>query len=139
MRRHYSTASVPSHTNHSDIAFEEANLLPYYMTMSAHVKFMGGLLMSSLYEPEVPCNLVAWLQPFFEIIDPLVESGDFAKIAMIMGYRQPKLAALWLSVVISGSLEHIMRAARLVIFQSYLKRLPGQISRNHLYLSNLSQ
>lgn len=111
--RHYPNASVPPHINHSDIVFEEANLLPYYMTMSAHVKFMGGLLMSSLYESEVPCNLVdAWLQPFFEIIDPLVESGDFAKIAMIMGNRQPKLAALWLGVVISGSLENIIRAAR---------------------------
>lgn len=69
--------------------------------------------MSSLYEPEVPCNLVdAWLKPIFEIIDPLVDLGDFVKIAMIMGNRQPKLAALWLGVVISGSLEHIMRAAR---------------------------
>ncbi len=113
MRRHYPTASVPPHINHADIVFEEGLLLPYYMTMSAHVKFIGGVLMSSLYEPEVPCNLVdAWLQPIFEIIDPLVESGDFVKIAMIMGNRQPKLAALWLGVVISGSLEHIMRAAR---------------------------
>lgn len=117
MRMDYPTASVPSYTNHEDVVFEEAKLLPYYMTMSAHVKFMGGLLMSSLYEPEVPCNLVdAWLQPFFEIIDPLVESGDFVKIAMIMGNRQPKLSALWLGVVISGSLEHILRAARAGLF-----------------------
>ena len=141
MRTDYPSASVPPHTNHKVIVFEEAKLLPYYMKMSTHVRFMGGLLMSSLYEPKVPCNLVdAWLQPFFEIIDPLVESGDFLKIAMIMGNRQPKLAALWLGVVISGSLEHILRAARAGHFpQSYLKPPPGQLYRNHLCSSNLSQ
>lgn len=113
MRTNYPAASAPPHKNHEDIVFEEAKLLPYYMTMSAHVKFMGGLLMSSLYEPEVPCNLVdAWLQPFFEIIDPLLDSSNFVKVAMIMGNRQPKLAALWLGAVVSGNLEHILHAAR---------------------------
>lgn len=63
--------------------------------MSAYVNIIGGLLMSSLYELEVLCNLVdAWLQPFLEIINQLVESSDFVEIAMIMGNRQPKLAAL---------------------------------------------
>lgn len=113
MQRHYPTASEPPHSNYADIFFEEGLLLPYYMTISAHLNFMGGVLMSSFYEPEVSCNLVdAWLQPIFEIIDPLVKSGDFLKIAVIMGNRQPKLAALWLGAVISGNLQHIMRAAR---------------------------
>lgn len=83
------------------------------MIMSAHLNFMVGLLMSSFYEPEVSCNLVdAWLQPIFGIIDPPAESGDFLKIAVIMGSRQTKFSAQWLGAVINGSLQHIMPAAR---------------------------
>lgn len=60
MRRHYPTASVPPHTNHADIVFEEALLLTYHMTMSAHVKFIHSVSSSveAWYTSGVPPVLV---------------------------------------------------------------------------------
>lgn len=74
---------------------------------------MHALLSGSFFDPQVSCNLVSpWFQPIAEIIDPLVKTGDFESIAIIMGKRQPKLAALWMGAIISGMANPILQWAR---------------------------
>jgi hypothetical protein len=36
------------------------------------------------------------------VIDPIVKRDDYKTLAIVMGQRQPKLAALWLGAIISG-------------------------------------
>jgi len=90
--------------------WEESKLLCYYMTLSCDRRGMHALLCGSFFDPQVTCNLVSpWFQPIIEIIDPLVKTGDFESIAIIMGRRQPKLAALWMGAAISGMADSILQ------------------------------
>jgi hypothetical protein len=78
-------------------------LLPYYMTLSCNVWGLRALLCGTFYEPAVPCILVSpWLQPVFEMIDPIIAREDFGRFVTIMSKRQPRLAALWLGAVMLG-------------------------------------
>lgn len=93
---------------------EDSKLLPYYMTLSCNTRGMHALLCSSFFDPQVPCNLVSpWFQPILEIIDPLVETGALEKVAMIMGKREPRLAALWMGASISGMASTILQGVRI--------------------------
>ena len=93
--------------------WEESKLLSYYMTLSCNTRGMDALLCGSFFDPEVPCNLVSpWFQLIIEIIDPLVKTGDFDTIAIIMGRREPKLAALWMGAAISGMADPILQWSR---------------------------
>jgi hypothetical protein len=93
---------------------EESKLLPYYMTLSCNIRGMYALLCGSFFDPQVSCNLVSpWFQPILEIISPLVKAGDFEKVAIIMGKRQPKLAALWVGATISGMASVIFQGVRI--------------------------
>ena len=97
----------------ADIVLEEGRLLPYYMTLSCDCRGMQSLLCGSFFDPEVCCNLVSsWLEPIFSIIDPIIERGDFEKLAIVMGKRQPKLAPLWLGAIISGMAQIILPYVR---------------------------
>lgn len=93
---------------------EESKLLPYYMTLSCNTRGMYALLCGSFFDPQVSCNLASpWFQPILEIISPLVKAGDFEKVAIIMGKRQPKLAALWMGATISGMANVIFQGVRI--------------------------
>jgi hypothetical protein len=92
----------------------ESKLLPYYMTLSCNTCGMYALLCGSFFDPQVSCNLVSpWFQPILEIIGPLVKAGDFEKVAIIMGKRQPKLAALCMGAAISGMADAIFQGVRI--------------------------
>ncbi|XMA11599.1 hypothetical protein WAI453_004390 [Rhynchosporium graminicola] len=106
-------SSFPNGHQKKGIVWEESKLLCYYMTLSCNTRGMHALLCGSFFDPQVPCNLVSpWFQPIKEIIDPLVKIGDFESIAIIMGRRQPKLAALWMGAAISGMADPILQWAR---------------------------
>jgi hypothetical protein len=104
---------VASHQKKGIIS-EQSKLLPYYMTLSCNRRGMQALLCGSFFDPQVSCNLVSpWFQPILEIIDPLVRVGDYEKLAIIMGKRQPKLAALWMGATISGMANVIFQQVRI--------------------------
>ena len=89
--------------------WEESKLLRYYITLSCNTRRLHTLLCGSFFDPQVSCNLVSpWFQLIKEIIDPLVKIGDFESIAIIMGRRQPKLAALWMGAAVSGIADPIL-------------------------------
>ena len=93
---------------------EDSKVLPHYMTLSCNRHGMRALLCSSFFDPEVFCNLVSpCFQPILEVIDSLVRTGDYEKLAIVMGRRQPKLAALWMGAIISGMANTIFQQVRI--------------------------
>lgn len=89
--------------------WEESKLLCYYMTLRCNTRGMHAF-----FDPQVPSNLVsAWFQLIREIMDPLVKIGDFESVAIIIGRRQSKLAALWMGAAVSGIAAAILQWARI--------------------------
>lgn len=84
------------------------------MTLSCNVWGMRALLHSAFFDPEVYCNLLSpWLEPAFETIDPIIHRGDYETLAIVMGRRQPTLAALWLGAIITRMDRQIFQAVRI--------------------------
>jgi hypothetical protein len=74
---------------------------------------MRPLLYSAFFDPEVYYNLVSpWLEPAFETINPIVKRGDYETLAIVIGRRQPTLAALWLGAIITRMEGRIFQAVR---------------------------
>lgn len=87
--------------------------LVYYMTLSCNVRGLKALLSGSFFEPDVPCNLVGpWTQPIFDIIDEHNHEG----LAIIIGRRQPALAALWFGAILFGLEKSILQPIRIGLF-----------------------
>lgn len=62
--------------------------LRFYMTLSCNIKGLRALLAGSFFYPNRPCNLVGpWMQPAFEVIDPLLDRGDSISLAAILARR----------------------------------------------------
>lgn len=111
--------------------------LVYYMTLSCNVRGLRALLSGSFFEPDVPCNLVGpWIQPIFEIID----GQDLEGLAIIMGRRQPALAALWFGAIMLGLETSVLQSVQIGLFpvepnaaawtgtiQSFINVLPPRI------------
>jgi hypothetical protein len=96
-----------------DIIMTQSTLLPFYLTLSSNRRGMQSLLNSTFFASEVSCNLVsAWLQPVFDIIDPIMNVGDYRTLAMITTKRQPKLAGLWLGAILTGAVKRILQDLR---------------------------
>lgn len=64
---------------------------------------------------------------------------DRSKIAMIMRHGQPKLNALWLRVMIGGSLDTSRVSPVMFTSFSNLTPSPGRKYRNHLCSLNISR
>ncbi|CAG7946738.1 unnamed protein product [Penicillium nalgiovense] len=94
--------------------------LPYYMTLSCSPEVVMYPLCGSLWEPGVPCNLVApWLHPLFNEIlqqdekSPTV-SQDYETIALIGAIRRPNIGALWIGAVAGGLAPKVVKKIRTV-------------------------
>lgn len=110
-----SPPKVPAHAC-SDSFSEHAEFLPYYMTLSCNTFGTRSLLCSTFFNADIECNLVsAWLElePCFTMIDPLIEGEDFTKLATLLGYKQPNVAALWLGAIIVGMAKSVIRNIRI--------------------------
>ena len=109
--------SIPHPLEFERCLQNEYRLLPYYMTLSCNIHGLRALLAGSFFDAGVPCNLVSpWLQPIFEIIDPIIARGDFTSFAVIMSKRQPRLVALWLGASIIGMEKTILQPVRNGLF-----------------------
>jgi hypothetical protein len=87
------------------------------MTLSCNIRGLRALLSGSFFDPAVSCNLVSlWMQPVFEIIDPIIAREEFTSLAIIMSRRQPTLATLWLGAIILGIEKIILRPVRNGLF-----------------------
>src|ERR1700733_3980210 len=75
---------------------------------------MRALLYNSFFDPAVSYNLVSpWMQPVFEIIDPIIAREGFTSLTMIMSRRQPSLAALWLDAIVLGMEKTMLQPVRI--------------------------
>ncbi|MCJ1345861.1 hypothetical protein MMC31_004070 [Peltigera leucophlebia] len=102
-----------------EIFSAESNLLPYYMTLSCNTAGIEALLCGAFFDPQVTCNLVSsWIEPIFEVIDPLVAKSDYKTLTIVMGKRQPKLAALWTGAFISGVAKNIFPHVRIGLLRT---------------------
>lgn len=107
----------PSSVRFQRILQDESRLLPYYMTLSCNIWGLRALLSGSFFDPAVSCNLVSpWIQPIFEIIDPIIARGEYTSLATLMGTRQPTLAALWLGAIILGMEKTVLQSVRNGLF-----------------------
>ena len=89
----------------------EYRLIPYFMTLSCNIHGLRALLAGSFFDSSVPSNLVSpWLQPVFEIIDPIIAREGSTSFAIIMSKRKPRLAALWLGAIILGMEKDILQS-----------------------------
>lgn len=103
-----STSALTKDSNSAYLEYRQ--FLPYYMTLSCNPVGIQSLLCSAFYNNNVKCNLVsAWLRPCFATIDPLIEHGEFTKLATLLGNRQPNIAALWLGAIIVGIAKSVIR------------------------------
>lgn len=93
---------------------EESKLLSYNVTLSCKTRGIEALLCGAFFDPQVSCNLVnSWIEPIFEDIDPLVTKSDYKTLTILMGKRQPKLAALGMGAFISGVANYIFQDVRI--------------------------
>jgi hypothetical protein len=75
--------TLPNLSKH--VIYEQAKLLPYYMTLSSNVWSLWAVLCSTFFEEEIPCNLVgAWLVPAFTIINWLVKEWRYPALLRIL-------------------------------------------------------
>ena len=75
---------------------------------------MRALLYNSFFDPTVSYNLVSpWMQPVFEIINPIIAREGFTSLTMIMSRRQPSLAALWLDAIVFGMEKTTLQPVRI--------------------------
>jgi hypothetical protein len=66
------------------------------------------------FDPAVSYNLVSpWMQPAFEIIDPIIAREGFTSLTMIMSRRQLGLAALWLDAIVLGMEKTMLQPVRI--------------------------
>ncbi|PGG94937.1 hypothetical protein AJ80_10083, partial [Polytolypa hystricis UAMH7299] len=105
-----STATSPTSQITID---EEKDALPYYMTISCSVWGIRSLLCSTFFNPDISCNLVSpWLEPAFDIIDPILQRGDHLLLAKMMAIKQARLGPLWLGAFLTGAAESTLRAIK---------------------------
>lgn len=75
---------------------------------------MRSLLTSALFNEEIECNLVsAWINAIFAITNPLVQDEKPVTLAKVVGYRQPRLAGLWLGANVVGLANRTIRNIRI--------------------------
>lgn len=102
------TPSIPT-----NVVLQESSRIPYYMTLSCNTFGMRALLCSAFFDPETFCNQAsAWLQPAFEVIDPITQSSDYEMLAIVMSKRQPRMAGLWLGAIITGLESRLLQSIR---------------------------
>ncbi|KAJ6024262.1 hypothetical protein N7540_005059 [Penicillium herquei] len=90
---------------------EHGQSLPRYMTLSSNAWGLRALLSSTLFNPNIECNLVsAWLNPAFGIIESI--SSDNAALATFLANRQPRLGILWLGAILTGIARRILQNTR---------------------------
>ncbi|PVH85786.1 hypothetical protein DL98DRAFT_605441 [Cadophora sp. DSE1049] len=108
-----STSSSTGYSDEENNILRDLRLLPYYMTLSCSNRGIESLLCNTFFNPDVPCNLVsAWMQPIFEILDPLIAKKDDKNLAMVLGRQQPKVAGLWVGAIVTGMARSILRHCR---------------------------
>ncbi|KAH8672822.1 hypothetical protein BGZ60DRAFT_405680 [Tricladium varicosporioides] len=124
VRTQIATADIPSpprsslsppfgYVNEKDEILQDFRLLPYYMTLSCSKRGIESLLCNTFFDPHIPCNLVsAWIQPIFEVLDPLIAKKDYKVLAMVLGRQQPKVAVLWTGAIITGMAQSILQRCR---------------------------
>ncbi|EXJ82315.1 hypothetical protein A1O3_06128 [Capronia epimyces CBS 606.96] len=96
---------------------EQAQLLPFYMSLSLNPLGMRALMVGPFYEASVTCNLVdPWIAGALETIDSIIQSGDYPKLVTVMIIRQPKIAPIWLGAVILGIETRILSPVRAGMF-----------------------
>lgn len=101
------------HATCTDVVFQESSRIPYYMTLSCNTFGMRAVLCGTFFDPETFCNQVsAWLQPAFEVIDPIIRRSDYEMLVAIMSKRQPRIAGLWLGAIITGLEKTLLQYAR---------------------------
>ncbi|KAH6702012.1 hypothetical protein BKA61DRAFT_646888 [Leptodontidium sp. MPI-SDFR-AT-0119] len=106
-------ASLPLPSSHERRDTSGFKLLPYYMTLSCSRRGIESLLCNTFFDPHIPCNLVsAWIQPIFEVLDPLIARKDYHVLAMVLGRQQPKAAGLWAGAIITGMARSILQHCR---------------------------
>jgi hypothetical protein len=109
--KHY--ISKPANSIFSDSIAAQAARIPFYMALSGNSKGVVALLSGAFFNPAIDCNLVSpWLQPIFDILDPMVQARRLVHVLNILSIRQSRLAFLWLGAVIVGANRHVMQMAR---------------------------
>ncbi|KAJ6038459.1 hypothetical protein N7460_008230 [Penicillium canescens] len=109
---HYGPSSLSQKS--SNLVKEYSDFLSRYMMLSSNVWGMRSLLSSTFFNGEVECNLVsAWLNPIFAVTNPLVQGEKPLTLAKVLGYRQPRLASLWLGAIVVGLANPTIRNIRI--------------------------
>jgi len=93
--------------------FRDYGLLPFYMTLSCSSRGLESLLCNTFFNPHIPCNLVsAWIQPIFEVLDPIIARKDHEVLAILLAAQRPDISALWTGAIITGMAQSILRNCR---------------------------
>jgi hypothetical protein len=97
----------------SKLLWEQAARVPYYMSIGSNTK-VTALLSVPFFNPSIACNFVStWLDPIFEILDPLLQRKECGTFLNVLSLREPSIAPLWLGILILGSERVTMKNARL--------------------------
>jgi len=100
--------------NVSKVIWEQAARIPYYMSIGSNPRGVVALLSAPFFNASIACNFVsAWLDPTFQILDPLLRKNECQTFLNVLSMREPCLASIWLGALIIGFEPHIIRTARL--------------------------
>lgn len=93
---------------------QQERLLPYYMSISCNIRGIRALLSGVFFEPMISANAVScWMQPAFEIIDPLLEANKFLQFVTTISMRNTTIAPLWLGATILGLESSILKPLKI--------------------------
>jgi len=105
--------SASGRINEKDEILRDFRLLPYYMTLSCSSRGLESILCNTFFNPHIPSNLVsAWIQPIFEVLDPLITEMNYKVLAMLISAQSPNIGALWTGAIITGMAQTILQRCR---------------------------
>jgi hypothetical protein len=88
--------------------------LPHFMALSCTSGLVASCLMSSFWEPGIPCNLASQrLYPAMKkVFPPFVQSKNFHPLILAMSHRRPNIASLWLGSAVTGLFPRVFEVSR---------------------------
>ncbi|KAG6302930.1 hypothetical protein E4U45_002514 [Claviceps purpurea] len=91
---------------------KERKQLDRLITMNCNTNGMMSLLCGSFVDPDLPCNVSGvWMQGAFAVLDePEARKSDVLWSMLLQ--RSPHLGFLWLSAILLGMQNHVLKAAR---------------------------
>ncbi|KAF5963515.1 hypothetical protein FBULB1_13341 [Fusarium bulbicola] len=90
-------------SSHAQQIREYFRHLGYFMTLSAHPPFVGSIIWSVFWQPDVNCNLVGpWLTSVLVVLEPIIALNRTEILLKVFLSRRPRIGIWWVALFLLG-------------------------------------